>query len=228
MKHTLLILFFLAASFVSAQDYPNVRISASGGFSYFPVTEPTGQTFVKNSAYDSYNNHLKWGRNVDGNVHYILNMGLGFGAKYRYINVSAPPTDLFVDIGSEHYGVFNLQEKNDIQFIAPSIMFMQRLGRSSKFMAVTSVSVGYTYLQSIGELDGLSLVMTGSNIGYQFDLGLDYFITKTISIGLNTGYFSSTIKGANLGLSEKKTALKKEQQPNLSNIKLNASLAINL
>ena len=229
MKRNSLILLLIIsfASVISAQNFPNVRISASGGFSYFPVTEPSGELFIKNEAYNQYNRHLSWGKNVDGNAHYISNMGLGFGVKYRYLNVKAPSTDLFVDAGSEHYGVINLSEDNDIHFIAPSVMYMRWLGDTNKLLALTSLSIGYTDLTSRGNIDGTSLVMFGNNVGYQLDLGLDYFLTKKISVGFNTGYFYSKIKEVNMGLSETKTILPENSQLNLSNIKLNVSLALN-
>ena len=69
--------------------------------------------------------------------------------------------------------------------------------------------------------------MFGNSVGYQLDFGLDYFLTKKISVGFNTGYFYSKIKEVNMGLSETKTILPENSQLNLSNIKLNVSLALN-
>jgi len=126
----------------------------------------------------------------------------------------------------EHYGVISVSEKNEIIFLAPSLIYARWLEPTGIFLGTGALSVGYVYLESSGEVDNSSAMFSGENIGIQVDLGVDYFLTRHISIGLGTGYFYSKIKEVNINLSEQKTKLPENAQPNLSNLKLNLSLAI--
>lgn len=226
---TLCCLLFLSVISV-AQELPRFRISGTGGYSYFLKTDPPeelAKVLIKNDAYNNYIDKISWGLNAEGNAHYILKSGLGFGAKYRYWSVEAPATDLFFDAGQEHYGVVNLSEDNRIMFIAPSIMYAKWLHPSGRLLGTGAISVGYTYLESSGNVDFQRAMFDGSNLGFQADLGVDYFLTRNISLGLSTGYFYSKIKKVAVNLSENKTELPENAQPDLSNIKLNFLLSIN-
>ncbi len=50
-----------------------------------------------------------------------------------------------------------------------------------------SLIVGYTYLESAGTVDNESAMFLGSNVGFQIDLGVDYFLTRNFP-GFGTGY----------------------------------------
>lgn len=232
MKQLFICVSFLLMTTLSAlaQELPNFRINVTGGFTYFlqsDQNESGSKIFINDDAYKSYNNDLAWGLNAEGNAHYILNGGLGFGAKFRYMKTDAPATDLLYDAGSEHYGVVNISEKNEIMFLAPSLMYARWLEPTGKFLATGALSVGYVYLESSGNLDKASVMFSGANVGFQADLGVDYFLTRNISVGLSTGYFYSKIKEVNVNLSKDKTKLPENSQPDLSNIKLNLSLSLN-
>ena len=167
---------------------------------------------------------MKWGSDIEGNVQYLLNNGLGFGAKYRYLTTDAASTDLLFDAG-ENYGVVQIAEQNEIIFVAPSLIYARWLEPTGKLLGTGALSVGYVYLESSGEVDHSSAMFTGGNMGVQIDLGVDYFLTRHFSIGLGTGYFYGKIKEVYINLSEQKTTLPENAQPNLSNIKLNLSLS---
>ncbi len=232
MKHFFISISLLLMTVLSAlaQEFPNFRINLTGGYTYFLQSDPNeggSKIFIIDDAYNNYNNDLAWGLDAEGNAHYILNNSLGFGAKFRYMITDAPATDLLYDAGSEHYGVISMSEKNEILFFAPSFMYAQWLDTKGKLLATGALSVGYVYLESSGNVDKASAMFSGSNLGLQADLGVDYFLTRNISIGLSTGYFYSKIKEVNINLSENKTKLPENSQPNLSNIKLNLSLSLN-
>jgi len=59
---------------------------------------------------------------IAGNIHYLLNSGLGFGAKFRYLTTDASRTDLLFEAG-EHYGVISVAEQNEIIFLPPSLIY---------------------------------------------------------------------------------------------------------
>lgn len=230
MKRLIICVFSMLALSLSAtsQNLPNFRMNVTGGFGYFLNTDPneeSTQLFIKNDDYKKYEQQLKWGPNLEGNIHYLLNSGLGFGAKFRYLTTDASRTDLLFEAG-EHYGVISVTEQNEIIFLAPSLIYARWLEPTGILLGTGALSVGYVYLESSGEVDNSSAMFSGENIGFQVDLGVDYFLTRHISIGLVTGYFYSKIKEVNVNLSEKKTKLPENAQPNLSNLKLNLSLAI--
>lgn len=213
-----------------AQELPNFRLNLTGGYSYFTATDPNdagSEMFINNDTFKKYNRDLQWGLNAEGNVHYLLKNGLGFGAKYRYMKTDVSETDLLFDAGDAHYGVVNVSEENKIMFIAPSLMYALWLEPTRKFLGSGTLSVGYAYLESSGTVDNESAMFSGSNGGFQIDLGVDYFLTRNISVGLSTGYFYAKIKEVNVNLSENKTKLPENVQPNLSNLKLNLSLSLN-
>jgi hypothetical protein len=213
----------------TSQDLPHFRLNVKGGYSYFLQTDPNeggSQIFIHNDDYKKYEQQLKWGQNIEGNVHYLLNNGLGLGAKYRYLTTDASRTDLLFDAG-EHYGVVSIAEKNKIIFLAPSLIFARWLEPTGKFLGTGTLSVGYIYLESSGEVDNSSAMFYGDHIGFQIDLGVDYFLTRHISIGIGSGYFYGKIKEVNINLSQQKTKLPESAQPNLSNIQLDLSLSFN-
>lgn len=219
----------LIALTAKGQELPNFRINVTGGYSYFTDAIPNADDaskFIKNKDFKKYVHQLDWRPNVEGNAHYLLNNGLGFGVKFRYLKTDIPQTDLLLDVGQNHYGVVNLSEKHDIIFLAPSIMYAWWLEPTGKFLGTGALSVGYTYLESSGNIDNLSAKFDGDNIGFQVDLGIDYFLTRHISVGFATGYFYSKIKEVRVNLSEDKTKLPEDEQLNLSNIKLNLSLSL--
>lgn len=232
MKLRILSVLCVLSSILSAkaQELPNVRINITGGYSHFLVTDlnsEIGDKFIRDAAFRKVDRQGKWGLNVEGNAHYIFNSGLGLGAKYRYMMVDVPKTDLLYDAGQDHYGVVSLSENNDIMFIAPSLMYAHWLDGNGKFLATGALSVGYVYLESKGSVDATTAMFSGNNVGFQADLGVDYFLTKNISVGVSTGYFYSKIKEVKVNLSKGKTKLPEDAQPNLSNIKLNLSLSLN-
>jgi len=139
---------------------------------------------------------LKWAK-PGRNIHYLLNSGLGFGVKYRYLTTNASRTDLLLE-QREHYGVISVSEKNEIIFLVPSLIYARWLEPTGIFLGTGALSVGYVYLESSGEVDNSSAMFSGENIGIQVDLGVDYFLTRHISIGLGTGYFYSKIKEVNI------------------------------
>jgi|GEM_PF-3231996 hypothetical protein len=231
MKLKFLSILCMLASLLpgAAQELPNVRINITGGYSYFLKTELSpeiGDKFIKDAAFRKVDRQGKWGLNVDGNAHYIFNNGLGVGAKYRFLLIDVSKTDLLVDIGDEHYGVLSLSERNEIVFLAPSLMYARWLDQKGRFLGTGAFSVGYTYLESSGTVDEATAMFDGQNVGFQLDLGVDYFLTRNISVGLSTGYFYTRIKEVRVNLSEKKTTLPEDSQPDLSNIKLNVSLSL--
>ncbi|MFA7582109.1 MAG: outer membrane beta-barrel protein [Proteiniphilum sp.] len=213
-----------------AQELPNFRLNLTGGYSYFTATDPNdagSEMFINNDTFKKYNRDLQWGLNAEGNAHYLLKNGLGFGAKYRYMKTDVSETDLLFDAGDAHYGVVNVSEENKIMFIAPSLMYALWLEPTRKFLGSGALSVGYAYLESSGTVDNESAMFSSSNGGFQIDLGVDYFLTRNISVGLSTGYFYAKIKEVNINLSENKTKLPENVQPNLSSLKLNLSLSSN-
>lgn len=219
----------LIAFTAEGRELPNFRINATGGYSYFLANDPNEnytKIFVKNNSYKKYDRQTTWWQNLEGNAHYLLNNGLGFGIKIRYLTSSAPSTDLLLNVEENHYGIVNLSEQNDVIFLAPSIMYARWLEPTGKFLGSAAVAVGYVTLETHGEIDHFGSKFYGENVGFQFDLGVDYFLTKHISAGIATGYFYSKIKEVRYSLSDKKTKLPENSQPNLSNIKLNLSLSL--
>lgn len=230
MKRLIICAFCMLTLSLSAksQNLPNFSMNVTGGFSYFLNTDPNEggtQIYIENNDYKKYDQQLKWGPNLEGNIQYLLNSGLGFGAKFRYLTTDASRTDLLVEVG-DHYGVISIAEQNEIMFLAPSLIYARWLESTGKLLGTGALSVGYVSLESSGEVDNSSAMFSGENIGFQVDLGVDYFLTRHISIGLGTGYFYSKIKEVNINLSEQKTKLPENAQPNLSNLKLNLSLDI--
>ncbi len=213
----------------SAQKLPGIRINITGGYGYMLKTQVgnnSSSLLIQNDAFKNYEKRLTWASNIEGNAHYIFKNGLALGAKYRYLKAEAPATDFLVEAGAEHYGVVNLSEKNKIIFMAPSLMYVYRFGADGRFWGSGALSVGYTQLEASANIDNNSVKLWGDNVGVQADLGVDYFLTQNISLGVSTGYFYAKIKEVRVNLNEEKTKLPVNSQLDLSNIKLNLSLSI--
>lgn len=232
MKQFIVSICCMLAAMVSAsaQDLPRFRVNVSGGYTYFMKSDPNDQAsrvFVKNDAYDAYRRDLRFAPNAEANAFFILRNGLGFGAKFAYTQVNAKETDLLIDAGNEHYSVLSISERNSIFFLAPTLMYTQWIEPSKRFLANGALSVGFVHLDSSGMLDLTSLAFYGDAVGFQVDFGVDYFLTRNISLGLSSGYFYTKVKEVEFMMSEGKTKLPEKAQPNLSSIKLNLSLSLN-
>lgn len=144
---------------VNGQELPNFRINVTGGYSYMTADDPdeyNSFNFIDNNDFKKYNRQLNWAPNIEGNAHYLLNNGLGFGVKYRYLTNNISETDLLLDLGEDHYGVISLSEEYNIIFLAPSVMYACWLEPSGKFLGTGALSAGYTYMETYGNIDKLS------------------------------------------------------------------------
>jgi hypothetical protein len=73
-----------------------------------------------------------------------------------------------------------------------------------------------------------SYLFTGKGFGLTFDLGMEYFILKQLSVGANLNLFGSKIRKITLNDGNSSTTIKmdKEDSENISSLDLSAGMKI--
>lgn len=234
MKQKMLIFLFLLVGIsfsLSAQvenKIPRLRISTSGGLGYLTATgDAKVDGVISKEKLDQLENSLHWATHLNGDVHYFFRSGLGIGVKYIFHKSSGEALDVVIDpFDAHHYVVADLWEKDYINYTGLSLGGISSIGTSNKLFLNSSLSAGYMWVR--GELSVLyqNVLLTGSNIAMNGEIGLDYLVHPNLGIGVNMGAFWGYVNKVKLnnGFSTTEQKLDKESRYNASNINLTVGL----
>jgi opacity protein-like surface antigen len=187
--------------------------------------ELTDMGFSAQSVSDCYND-LKWGIQGNTDVHYLFRPNFGIGIKYAFFYTdgkfgetvfSPPPSSGYSAIGLE------MNEKDYLNYVGPSLHIRSFLGKS-KFAVSTTLSGGYIHYRSNSEgamatmqgyhnpnsgpvmvedpvhpvYSAQQFAIRGNTFGMYGSAGLEYFFSKRIALGLDLGYFYSSLNDVTL------------------------------
>lgn len=211
---------------VGYENYPHFRIAVNGGYSYMPakISDNTPSDFK------DYAKELKSGYHFGFDATYYLTEPLGFGFKYSVFKSKNSFGNIYAEDqeGNREYG--KMSDDLTITFIGPT--FSTRLLNSNKTNAfLFDLSIGYIgYTNNYVLIDDFE--MTGSTVGFVFELGYDISLSKNVSLGfqfssvsgdlmefkLSDGVDTKTVKRDNEG----------DQLISTSHIDFSVGLRINL
>lgn len=215
---------------ISAQtDYqiPKLRISTSGGMGYRTAKTPENEFIVNHDKYNEFGNRLRRASIFDMSAHYLFKAGFGIGAKYSYSYSSSKAEDLIIfDKGTNHNLVTDAFERMHINFAGLSFCGYYFLGKNRKFMLYDALAFGYTHLRDESGMLFNNLLTTGRTPGFDFEIGVEYFLIPSVSLGINGGYFlgSFTKVTQSDGTHRISRKLKDDEVLNASNYNLNAGI----
>lgn len=195
--HLLALIITVSAFTLSAQSpaesVPKLRIGISGGMGYKTAKSPENEFIVNKDKYKEFNDRLRWTPMVGVSAHYLFKAGFGLGAKYSYSYSSSEIKDLIVfDKSTNHNLVTDAYERMHINFVGFSFCGYLFLGKNQKFMLYDALAIGYTHLRDESGMLFNGMLTTSKTPGYDFEIGVEYFLAPSVSLGINGGFFGGT------------------------------------
>lgn len=209
------------------------RIGFSGGAGYLVADTKKGKDAAMSMGLsedqaDVYYKQLTLGWQAGANVHYFLQPDLAVGLNYRFFTSNA---DLWATMDPQdgvhmYYG--KVVDNMYVNYGGISIFASQPLTANHKLYMNSAISAGISMYRDESTLLSTSYLFTGKGFGLTFDLGMEYFILKQLSVGANLNLFGSKIRKITLNDGNSSTTIKmdKENSENISSLDLSAGMKI--
>jgi hypothetical protein len=213
-------------------------IGIQAGGSYLTASTTDAENNLQNIGISKteskkYYKNLRNGFHFSGDVHYLIWNFWGVGLKYSFFTSSAKMNFMVQEnTYLPQFYTVGLNERLYVNYVGPSVIFQQWLGKAHKFRLTEEISVGYVHYRDEVRFDQNQLILsqntlsTGSNYGENLELSIEYYPVPYLSIGANAGFFYSNITKMELSTKghSQTVELDKDQPENIS--RLNYSLSI--
>ena len=141
----------------------------------------------------NYNNQLKHGWSIGGDIHYLFSDFFGLGAKYSLFTSSAKGDfTLKIDNYFPQFMCMEIDERQYIHYAGPSVIFRQWLDENRKLQLSETLSAGYVHYRDelrTTSVEGLFNALGKSNTwGANAGLSLGYYPLPWLSVGVNAGF----------------------------------------
>jgi hypothetical protein len=209
------------------------RVDLSGGLSYLVGDTKQGREEAERQGLtpdevDDYYQQILMGAQGQANLHYFIEPGLAVGLNYRYYSTQA---DLYATFDPQdgvnlYHG--RLEEKMFVNYVGPSLLSQYALSSDHKLLLSGAFSAGVAFFRDETSLLGTGFILTGNSFALNTHIGLEYFVMKQVSFGLNLGVFASKITKVKLdnGYQNTTIELEDDEQQNLTSLDLGAGLRI--
>jgi hypothetical protein len=172
---------------VGYENYQHFRIALNGGFSY--QTAKVAESVP--SDFKDYISELKSGYHFGGDLTYYFTEPLGFGFKYYLFKSSNSLDNIYLEDtdGNRTYG--KMSDDLTISFIGPTFS-TRLLSHDKKNAFLMNLSLGYMgYTNDKVIIDEYK--MTGSTMGFLFDIGYDVGLSENLSLGFQISFLIGTL-----------------------------------
>jgi len=152
-------------------------------------------------------NKLKTGFHINTSAHYMINGFLGVGAEYSFFDTNASGS-MQMEYSSSMFLMFSEKYHQYINYLGPSVLFLQHLDVRRKFILSESLSVGtmfirledqstYPNVDYSGYTDvTYNSLMTGNSLSAKLGLSTEYSLSRNISVGLGGDILWCSLKKA--------------------------------
>ncbi|MBL4735165.1 MAG: hypothetical protein JKY18_07480 [Flavobacteriales bacterium] len=169
-------------------SYPRFRASIGGGLAN--LIGKTPENITKEVV--AYVEELKTGGHFSAAISFYISENTGLGIMYSMFKTQNQLDDVYVvdSTGNVAFGL--LEDDITIQFVGPAMAIRKELPRGN---AQVIVNIGYgiiSYRNEATVIDGYTI--TGQNIGFSGDLGLDFEIGGNLYLGIKFGMTMGTLK----------------------------------
>jgi hypothetical protein len=172
-----------------------------------------------------YAKRLKNGLQSSGSASWFFNGNYGVGAKFHYFGTQNEMQGIYVTnpLGFTEYGL--MRDDITVIFLGPS--FVSR-GIYNKHILNASLSIGYLGYEN-NFVVVRPYVMKGSDVGFCWDIGYDYSITRNFSLGISVSMLSGLLSKYTLdnGTSKQTITLEKDEMIGLGRYDLSAGFRFN-
>lgn len=177
-------------------------------------------------------NKIKSGFHINASAHYMVNHNFGLGGEYSLFNTNFSGS-MQVQSNSS---LFLLESENDrvyINYLAPSLLFLQHIGKNQRIILSESISGGLLYFR----LEGQSTYPNVNNSGYtdvqtnslfssntlsaKLGLAAEYRLNANVSVGVGGDFIWGSLKKASFesrGPSNSSTSVDNQEIPNAMNV----------
>lgn len=232
MKAKIILLFLLCAS-ISTLDAANdilskLHFNFSVGAGYLTVQSAVDPSNINAVNLTKYIEKLHSEFNPQVDILYFPQKNTGYGLKYNFYSYSSQGQDfIFSSSDGIHNIVGDMAEKDFVNFIGPTIMFVSNSAPDNPLKFFLQYSLGYVSYRSETTMAETNLLITGESFGTSMDAGFHYYLTKNLSLGLKATLFYSTVSNIEIfdGINKEFKTLDKYNSINNSSVGLSASIS---
>lgn len=210
------------------------RFSLSGGPGYMYASSKDAEDNLVDAGIDrhkaeSYYKDYKWGWQGNADLHYLLGPNLGIGAKYSFFSTSGKLKD--VSLGNYngdglHNFFGDLEEQLYVNYIGPSLLGQAFVNTRKTWKATALISFGYANYRSETHILEVPALITSNNFGGYSELGMEYYLSKHIAIGVNLNYFAASFKKMNIKSNQGSQEIDYNKRENVSRLDLSLGIRI--
>lgn len=153
---------------------------------------------------------LERGFHVNFSGHYLVSPNIGVGLQYSFFRSSADSEHQLMDYYSylpySPYSTFTEEDRHYVNYIGPSLIFRQFLGKSKKFQLSETLSGGILFYRAESQVSALCLgssgykmyadnvLLTGHTFGATVGLSAEYYLLPSLSAGLGANFIFGRLK----------------------------------
>jgi hypothetical protein len=220
---------------VNTNSFERLRFGTNGGLGYLVSSskaaeeDMVSQGFTPENA-KSYYRDLKSGLYANADLIWMITPDYGAGIKYKFFDTSAR-TEGFVD-PQDGVNLYYTTYKEHIyvNYLGAEILFQQFVGNQKSFKLNSGYSIGLASYRNEAEYLNGYYLLTGKNIGMDIGLGLEYYLTRYLSVGADLSVFYSSIHKMKVtdGSNTTTINLEKDNYENLTRLNLSLGLRVYL
>jgi len=217
------------------EGFSKLRLGFNAGPGYLlastkkAIDQMTSQGFAPDKA-KSYYTDLKLGISFTGDAAWMINPDYGAGIRYNFMTTSAGTEGLLEPQDGIHIYYTTYDEKIYVNYGGVAFFYRQAVGKSGSLVLSSSYSLGLATYRNEASYLRQNLLLTGKSIGAELSLGLEYFVSRHLSLGAELSAFYSTIKKVKVsdGSETATVDLDKDNYENLSRLDFSAGIKIYL
>jgi len=212
------------ADFISSNRF---RLALSGGAGYIMASSDKAEEALTNLGLEagkarSYYRNMKTGWSGNADLTFMLTPDLGAGLRYKFFYTGGSINGYFDAQDGVHLIYANYGEKIYVNYYAALISYHQFIDSYERFRLSAGCSIGMVTYRNEAEYMNSYYLITGKNIGTDFNIGLEYFFTDHIALGADLSAFYSRLSKMKMsdGTNSQSIDLDKDNYENLSRIEL--------
>ncbi|HKJ42606.1 MAG TPA: hypothetical protein VKA27_10970 [Sunxiuqinia sp.] len=183
----------------SPKSSPNrLRISLESGSGLLIGSDENGrnslvQMGLTQAQADDYYNQVEVGWEAKARAHYFITDEAALGLTFRHFNSNA---ESFVTLDPQdgnnlYHGL--MSDDMYVNFVGASFLYLHKLTMNGKLRFSATIDAGLTLYRDETTVLESSFLLTGKAYGSSADFGLEYFVLRHVSLGLDANLFLSTI-----------------------------------
>jgi len=213
--------------------YQHLRLALGGGFGYLFASskeaeqELVDQGFSKKQS-QSFFNGLRLGYLGNADLTYFISPNYGIGAKYKFFETSNSQEGFLDPQDGVNLIYGNLGEKIYVNFFGATFHSQQWIAKQQKLKLNSTYALGLATYRNEMDVVTNCLLLTGKSFGMDINVGIEYFISKNISLGIDLSGFYSSIHKFKVDDGTNSTTMKldKDNYENISRIDLSFGIKI--